>query len=115
MFQAVNMSPPETGREKSGSGKAGAVWLRCRGLTDKTARDVARFRYSGKRVVAISRISGRCAGDAGDWDDANEPAGWQKTTTRKEQRGRREAEDNREPRQDAALIKIICNATSGWF
>lgn len=36
--------------------------------------------------MAISRISGRCAGDAGDWDDANEPAGWQKTTTRKEQR-----------------------------
>lgn len=62
------------------------MWLRCRGLTDKTARDVARFRYSGKRVAAISRISGRCAGDAGDWDDANEPAGWQRTTTRKEQR-----------------------------
>lgn len=77
---------------------------------------MARFRCSGKRVAAISRISGRCAGDAGDWDDANEPAGWQKTTTRKEQReGGGSGGDNREPRQDAALIKIICNATSGWF
>lgn len=76
---------------------------------------MARFRYSGKRVVAISRISGRCEGDAGDWDDANEPAGWQKTTTRKEQREEGSGGQQRAPRQDAALIKIICNATSGWF
>lgn len=59
-------------------------------------RDVVRFRYSGKRVAAISKSSGRCADGAGDGDDANEPAGSKQQDRSREAAGKARTTESRD-------------------
>lgn len=82
MFQGVAQRVASADKQSEVSS-----WLGCRGLTDNREMWPG-LDTVGKRVAAISRTSGRCADDAGDGDDANEPAG--RKTTRRERRGGRE-------------------------